>query len=98
MTLITSIRGPLAAPDHAPSPSAEPRRSARAPSGTSAPVAVPDLVQALRQPNRTASAAPPQFLTAPTTVETSAAEAAEAARAAYILASIAAGISPLPLP
>jgi len=40
----------------------------------------------------------PEFLTARNTPDASAAATAEATRAAYIHASIAAGISPLPLP
>jgi hypothetical protein len=44
------------------------------------------------------SASEAQLMTARQTPETSAAAAAEAARAAYIKASIAAGINPLPVP
>lgn len=92
MTIITSIRAPLPVAEIPARPEPGSRQADTA-AGQSAPVAAPDQPRAVAQPVATT----PQFLATRTTVETSAAEAAAAARTAYIRASIAAGISPLPL-
>lgn len=78
------------------------RASSRLPQGPAAPVslpvAAPLLLDAVPQP----AAKPPmtegQFLAARDAAEVTSEAKTEAARAAYIKASIAAGISPLPLP
>jgi hypothetical protein len=96
MTMITSVRAPLPVAEAPLAPRPEPRAQGSAASAVPATVA-PALSQAVQQVPPRPPAADPHLLAARTTVETSAAEAAEAARAAYIKASIAAGISPLPL-
>ena len=96
MSMITSIRAPVPVAEAPLAPSTEPRRAGGVPSAAAA-VAVPVLLQAVQQTPSKPFASDSQLLTARTTVETRAAEAAEAAREAYIKASIAAGINPLPL-
>jgi hypothetical protein len=97
MGMITSIRAPLPVAD-APKPVvAEPRPLGGLPGGAAGPVSAPMRSDAVVQVAR-ASAGEAQLMTARQAPETSAAVAAEAARSAYIKASIAAGISPLPLP
>jgi len=96
MGTITSIRAPVPVAETSPSPLTEPRRAGIPPTAAAA-VAAPVLLQAVQQAPSKPFASDAQLLAARTTAETSAAEAAEAARTAYIKASIAAGISPLPL-
>lgn len=99
MGMITSIRAPIPAGE-APAPvaSADLRNTPAARPSTAQPVAETMLSHAAQQPAANPGAAVPRLLTANPANEISAAAAAEAARAAYIKASIAAGISPLPLP
>ncbi|MBL9047284.1 MAG: hypothetical protein JNK34_08250 [Tabrizicola sp.] len=99
MGMITSIRAPILAGE-APAPvaSADLRNTPAARPNTAQPVAETMLSPAAQQPAANTGAAVPRLLAANPAKETSAAAAAEAARAAYIKASIAAGISPLPLP
>ena len=97
MGMMTSIRAPLPVAEAPPAPVAEPRPRGNPPGGAAAPVAAPMRADAVVQVAQT-SATEAQMRAAPQVPETSAAAAAEAARAAYIKASIAAGISPLPLP
>lgn len=99
MDSVTAVRAQLPPPASLTQP--EPERVVSAPAAqTQAPVAGPLRNDAVRQP---------PTLSAQVAVElaehdedahptTSARAAADAARAAYIKASIAAGISPLPLP
>ncbi len=97
MVMITSIRAPLPMAEAPLTPAVEARRQPAPLVPTSAAVAVPDLRRSVQQASAKSFASDPRFLAAETTVETRAAQAAEAAREAYIKASIAAGISPLPL-
>jgi hypothetical protein len=92
MTAITGIRAALPLVELPASTGAEPRRPDMMRNGKSA-VATPELRSAVGQ----VTGLTPQVLALRTSVDIGAAEAAEAARAAYIRASIAAGISPLPL-
>lgn len=96
MGTITSIRAAVPVAETSLPPLAEPHRAGIAPTGAKA-VSAPLLMQAVQRGPSKPFTSDPQFLTARTTSEISAAEAAEAAREAYIKASIAAGISPLPL-
>lgn len=96
--MITSIRAPLTAAEAVPPAAAEPRPAGGAPLGAAGPVAPSILAQAVQQVTPAQAAGAPRLMEARMTAETSAAHAAEAAREAYIKASIAAGISPLPLP
>ncbi len=93
MGMITSIRAPLPVAEGATPPAAtpHPQRSA------TAPVAATALAQAVQQVAPKSAANDPQFMATRDGVGDSAAAAAEAAREAYIKASIAAGINPLPL-
>lgn len=96
MGMITSIRAPLPAVE-----AQSPTTLAPLPQGgfgAAAPVVAPSLAQAVQQASPGSAANDPELMAARMTVETCAAAAAEAARDAYIKASIAAGISPLPLP
>ncbi|MCU0902722.1 MAG: hypothetical protein MUE83_02470 [Tabrizicola sp.] len=95
MGMITSIRAPLPVIDAglaAPVPRAVPG----AIPGGAATVAETALTQAVQQVPTKSAALDPHLLEARMTAETSAAQAAEDARQAYIRASIAAGLSPLP--
>jgi hypothetical protein len=94
MGMITSIRAPVPV---APTPPAPPSRP-QGTTGATAPVAATALEQAVQQGAPKSAANDPQVMMAWASVESSAAAAAESARQAYIKASIAAGISPLPLP
>lgn len=99
MGMITSIRAPLPVAEAPVQPaSAEPRVAGPRPSDIAAPVAGTQHAQAVQQSPPKPSATDRQLLEARTTTDHSAAAAAEAAREAYIKASIAAGINPLPLP
>jgi hypothetical protein len=95
MAMITSIGGPVPKTQPPSMSATEPPVVARTLPGTGSAVSPSDQPQAAQQAPSKPASADPQFLTARTT---SATEAAEAARAAYIRASIAAGISPLPMP
>jgi hypothetical protein len=98
MVLITTIRAPRPMTEP-PSPStAEPLNPGRSPPGTGPVVASPMQAQSAQQAPVKPTWADPQLLAARTTAKTNATEAAEAARQAYIRASIAAGINPLPVP
>ncbi len=97
MAMITSIRAPMPVAETL-SAAAEPRRPGLVSTGASAPVAETALLQAVQQIPAKAGTADARLLDARMTLDTSAAAAAAAAREAYIRASIAAGISPLPLP
>lgn len=97
MSMITSIRAPLPVAEVPLSPRVDPRPQGAGSASAIPATAAPSLLQAVQQVPSRPPAADPQLMMARTTAETSAAEAAEAARTAYIKASIAAGISPLPL-
>lgn len=98
MGMITSIRAPFPVAE-IPAPSAPiPRAQGVSATAAAGPVAVPDLARAVSQVTPKAAASDAQLMEARMTAKTSATAAAEAARDAYIKASIAAGISPLPLP
>jgi hypothetical protein len=95
--MITSIRAPLPVTDTslaAPMPRAVPGTT----TGETAPVTEPAMKQAIQQAPAKPASLEPRLLDPSFTAETSAARAAEDARQAYIRASVAAGISPLPLP
>jgi hypothetical protein len=96
MGMITSFRAPLPAIDtgHA---TQETRAASLAAASGSPSVTQTALARAVQHIPAKPSAVDPRLLDAPMTAETSAAQAAEEARQAYIRASIAAGISPLPL-
>ncbi|MFN3992375.1 MAG: hypothetical protein ACK4IU_05650 [Tabrizicola flagellatus] len=97
MAMITSIRAPLPvaeAPLHSPAP---PRADRSAPGDFTAAVAAPLMAGSVTQATA-GQGTDPQLLLSRASAEATAAAAAEAARDAYIKASIAAGISPLPLP
>jgi hypothetical protein len=97
MGMITSIRAPLPAAE-LPSVTTDPGGRETASTGAARPVAATVQVQAVQQAPAKTVSGDARLLAMRTTAETSAAAAAEAARNAYIKASIAAGISPLPLP
>jgi len=96
MGMITSIRAPLPVAEAplTPAPISRPQ----GPAGATAPVAATALGQAVQQVAPKSAPNDPDLMAARAGVEDSAAEAARAARDAYIKASIAAGINPLPLP
>lgn len=98
MVMITSVRAPLPAAEVPLPPAADARPAARPATGETAAVAAPQMAQAVQQVPPKSGTADRQFLDARSGPETSATQAAEAARAAYIQASIAAGINPLPVP
>lgn len=98
MVMITSVRAPLPVAEAPVVPPADARPTARPAIGESAAVAAPQMAQAVQQVPPKSGTADRQFLDARSDTETSATQAAEAARAAYIQASIAAGINPLPVP
>lgn len=96
MSMITSIRAPLpvAEAPMAPAPTSRPQGAA----GTTAAVAATALAQAVQQVAPKSAPNDPDLMAARAGAKDSAAEAVEAARDAYIKASIAAGINPLPVP
>lgn len=96
MVTITSVRAPFPVAEV----SAVPPTGSRPQGVTDSmpPVATTVLELAVQQVASKPAVAPPQFMAAQVSMEDSAAIAAEAARKAYIKASFAAGISPLPLP
>lgn len=98
MGLIPAIRTMPVADAGLASPSADTRADLRRSQERTAPVARTELPDAPLQMQSKPSSGEPHLLAARDTLETSAAATAEAARAAYIQASIAAGISPLPMP
>ncbi len=96
MTTITSVRAPLPVSE---APILVPDRSRPDPAVAGmAPVARSQVEQAVQQPMTKPSSSGASLLEARTRPEPTAVSAAEAARHAYIKASIAAGINPLPLP
>jgi hypothetical protein len=97
MGLITSIRAPLPVAETTP-PAPEPRKAALASLSAADRVADTTLVRAVQHAPTKPASGKAHLLEARMTVDTHAAAAAKAARDAYIEASIAAGISPLPLP
>jgi hypothetical protein len=97
MGIISSIRAPLPATEGPAQAAAELRAQGLTDVKGATPVATPMLAQAVLQMDPKPATNVPHLLEARMTAETSAAAAAEAARAAYIKASIAAGINPLPL-
>ena len=97
MVMITSVRAPLPAAEIPATPVADARHASKPPVGESAAVAATQMAQAVQQVPPKSGTSDRQFLDARTDTETSATQAAEAARAAYIRASIAAGINPLPM-
>ncbi|MFO1204060.1 MAG: hypothetical protein U1E58_15620 [Tabrizicola sp.] len=97
MSIITSIRPPMPVTESI-QPTSDLRAGIAAGRGNAAPVADTTLSLVVQHPASKPPSADAHLLSARMTAETSAAAAAEAARDAYIKASIAAGISPLPLP
>ena len=99
MGLITAVRAQMPVGDSAQQTvTPDARADQRQPAAGMAPVGETTLPDAPQQVPAKPVAVDPQFLAARDTLDSSAAATAEAARAAYIEASIAAGISPLPLP
>ena len=99
MGLITAVRAQMPVGDSAPQTvTPDTRADLRQPAAAMAPVGETTLPDAPQPLPAKQAAVGPQMLTARDTLGSSAAATAEAARAAYIKASIAAGISPLPLP
>ncbi|MES2542043.1 MAG: hypothetical protein V4583_15895 [Pseudomonadota bacterium] len=97
--MISNIRASLPLADNPLAPPLhEPKPAGQYPSGASGPVAAPLQVQAVQQPPPKPGAGDRHLVEARMATENNAAAAANAAREAYIQASIAAGISPLPLP
>lgn len=99
MSVVTAFR--TQAPLAAPVPAAKPDAANRAPvEGTSRPVAAPERKDAPAQPAATAASVTTHLAERDESRHPAAEarQAAEAAREAYIQASIAAGVSPLPLP
>lgn len=98
MGMITSVRAPIPVAE-VPRP-AEPlaafRRTGQRPAEP-APVAVTQQIAAPQQMTGTSGTARAEMIPAGLRTEARAVEAAAAARKAYIQASLAAGISPLPL-
>lgn len=97
MGMITSIRAPYPVAELPASPAPEARPPGAGTQGAADPVGRPMLARAVQQVAQKPATASPQLMEARMTAETSAAVAAEAARDAYIKASIAAGINPLPM-
>jgi hypothetical protein len=97
MGMISSIRPALPAAEAHPSSAHPSPRPANGGAGAAPPVAATALVGAVQQPTMKTGPGEAQLLAARMTADTSAARAAEAAREAYIKASIAAGLNPLPL-
>ena len=97
MGMITSIRAPFPVAETPMAPAPEQRPPGLSVPGASCPVTATQLPHAVQQMAPKPAANDPELLEARMTAEPSAAVAAEAARDAYIKASIAAGINPLPL-
>lgn len=100
MDMITTIRSQVVPRD--PEPRTPPVQGRAMPAGaepsTASPVAAPLTRQAAPQPVATSQSSKPQGSDFRDSAEASAEAKARAARLAYIEASIAAGVSPLPLP
>ena len=96
MGMITSVRAPMPVAELPMLPVTASGPQARTDSAP--PVTATMLELAVQHGTPKPAAAYPQFMVPQANVEDSATVAAEAARKAYIKASIAAGISPLPLP
>ena len=97
MRMITSVRAPVPVAEAVSQPPLATPRPIGAGIGSVAPVATTAFVGTVQQGPMKLGTGDPQLLEARTTSQTTAAAAAEAARAVYIRASIAAGINPLPL-
>jgi hypothetical protein len=98
MGIFTSIRPALPVADKPERTAVEARQPGMSPTEVAAPVAATLQAQALKHPMGAGASTGPQLMQARMTADTPAAAAAEVARDAYIKASIAAGINPLPLP
>jgi hypothetical protein len=98
MGMITSVRAPVPVAEVPLQPNPAEARSTVARNDAAGPVAATMLVQATQQVGAKRASNDPELLAARMTAETPATAAAEAAKEAYIRASIAAGINPLPLP
>lgn len=97
--MISSFRAPLSLAESPPPPASSAIRSgAQQTLASVAPVTGTLRVDAVQQSPPKLDAGERHLVEARMTNEHNAAAAAEAAREAYIKASIAAGISPLPLP
>lgn len=97
--MISSVRAQLPlAESPLPPGSYEPRPGGQYPTGTAAPVSGTLQAGAVQQSPPKLDAGNRQLIEARMATENEAAAVAEAARNAYIKASIAAGMSPLPLP
>lgn len=99
MGIMTAVRSQVPVPA-SPPPPASPANE-RAPAAQSIPaVSQPDRPQAVRQPDGASASVGLQLAAVDDGKEpvVAARAAAEAARDAYIRASIAAGVNPLPLP
>lgn len=97
MGMITSIRAPVPIAEASRPAALEELSTGALASGVGGPVSATVMVQAVKQMLPKPDSNHPQILAVRMTAETSAAVAAEAARDAYIKASIAAGINPFPL-
>lgn len=95
MGMITGIRAALPVAEAPAAAPAEPPQKGAV--DATAPVAAPVVERALREAGARSATSDPQLMEARMTTEVSAAAAAEAARLAYIRASIVAGLNPLPL-
>lgn len=99
MSMVTAIRSQSAVPP--PAPSARPEAAGRAPLVEAAgPTSAPERKDAATQPTATAASVTARLAERDESRHPAAEAriAAAAAREAYIRASIAAGVSPLPLP
>lgn len=97
MVMITSIRAPLPVAEAPLHPSAQPRPDRSQVGQGTAAVAAPLMAGSVTQ-TPAGQGTDPQILLSRASDDSRAVAAAEAARDAYIKASLAAGISPLPLP
>ena len=95
MGMITGIRAALPVAEAPAAAPAEPPQKGAV--DATALVAAPVVERALREAGARSATSDPQLMEARMTAEISAAAAAEAARLAYIRASIVAGLNPLPL-
>jgi hypothetical protein len=99
MELISAVRSLMPVPETvSPTPPLDQRADLRRPQGAQPPVANTGLADALQQVIARPSTIGPMLIGDGDQLQVSATATAEAARAAYIKASIAAGINPLPLP
>jgi hypothetical protein len=98
MGIIASIRPPVPVAETPTPTEVKARPGGMSPADVAAPVAQTLQAQALQQPAGAEATTGRHLMQARMSADTTAAAAAEAARDAYIKASIAAGLSPLPLP